>query len=135
MSHVYKLFSPHADWRYHTTEAFRVTHAGPHAEIQIMATQIDSPATKPHNRRHVVKRIQSNRGRSNYRNGNAELVFIFLDMGMYHLQAFPELGQSSPGSPALQGLQIMQMLSGELSMRAQYFAPLSGAQVSLEPQM
>lgn len=55
---------------------------------------------------------------------------MFLDMGVYHLQAFPELGEAAPGSPALQGLQIMQMLLGRLSSRAQFFGPLAGVQVS-----
>ncbi len=61
--------------------------------------------------------------------GEAEAPFVFLDMGAYHFEAFPELFEALPGSPALQGLQIMQMLPGELASRAQYFARLSGAQV------
>ena len=61
---------------------------------------------------------------------DAETPFVFLDMGAYNLPAFPELSQHAPGSPALQGLQIMQLLPRALLGRASYFVPFSGAAVS-----
>ena len=59
-----------------------------------------------------------------------ETPFVFLDMGSYNLPAFPELSQHAPGCPALQGLQIMQLLPRALLGRASYFAPFAGATVS-----
>ncbi|KAK9838632.1 hypothetical protein WJX74_000225 [Apatococcus lobatus] len=57
-----------------------------------------------------------------------ESSLLFLDMGAYNLRAFPELSQPAPGSPALQGLQIMQVLPRGLLGRASHFVPFSGAE-------
>ena len=63
--------------------------------------------------------------------GDTEVSLTFLDMGIWAFHDFlgSELRESTPGSAALQGLQIMQMLPCGLLTRAQYFDRFSGGQV------
>ena len=61
---------------------------------------------------------------------DTDTPYVFLDMGTYNLKAFPELSHVGPGAPALQGLQIMQMMPRGLENRASHFVAFSGAEVS-----
>ncbi|KAK9845584.1 hypothetical protein WJX84_001129 [Apatococcus fuscideae] len=61
---------------------------------------------------------------------DSDLSLTFLDMGSWRFHGFSdsELRESAPGSAALQGLQIMQMLPSGLLIRAQHFDRFSGGQ-------
>ena len=66
---------------------------------------------------------------------DGDVPLTFLDMGNW---AFPdfmgsEMGENTPGSAALAGIQIMQMLPAGLLARAQHFGAFPGGQVRILP--
>ncbi|KAK9840224.1 hypothetical protein WJX74_005856 [Apatococcus lobatus] len=61
---------------------------------------------------------------------DGDVPLTFIDMGIWTFHDFlsSEMGDNTPGSAALAGIQIMQMLPAGLLARAQHFGAFSGGQ-------